>query len=165
MRIALALILILHGVAHLVGFLNSWGLLPATDPSAAPPSPNVLFGGRLTLGETAARGFGVVWLIAAVSFVTIAIGVWRRDHWSLPALAYVSVASLALSTAWWPSARIGVFVNVAILLGLIAHAYLSYRNDIAAERDRALLGSTMIETSYGPIEYSTLGTPDGEKDS
>ena len=26
-----------------------------------------------------------------------------------------------------------------------------------AERDRALLGGTMIETSYGPIEYSTLG--------
>ena len=46
---------------------------------------------------------------------------------------------------------------VLALHGLIAAAYVSYRNDIAAERDRALLGGTMIETSYGPIEYSTLG--------
>ena len=158
MRIALALVLVLHGLAHLVGFLTSWGWSPAAATSAGPsPSPNTLFGGRLTLSDTAARGFGVIWLIAALSFVTVAIGVWRRDQWSLPALASVSVASLALSTAWWPSARIGVFVNVAILLGLIVTVYLSYRNDITAERDRALLGSAMIETRYGPIEYSTLG--------
>jgi 2-hydroxy-6-oxonona-2,4-dienedioate hydrolase len=158
MRIAFVLVLILHGVAHLVGFLGPWGLLPAASPSAVPaPSPNALFGGRLTLGDTAARGFGVIWLVAALSFVIVAIGFWRRDSWSLPALVSVSLASLALSTAWWPAARIGVLVNVAILLTLLALAYRSYRDDIAAERDRALLGSAMIETSYGPIEYSTLG--------
>lgn len=50
-----------------------------------------------------------------------------------------------------------IALALALILGLIAPAYLSYRNDIAAERDRALLGSAMIETSYGPIEYSTLG--------
>jgi 2-hydroxy-6-oxonona-2,4-dienedioate hydrolase len=158
MRIAFVLVLILHGVAHLVGFLGPWGLLPATPPSAAPaPSPNALFGGRLTLGDTAARGFGVIWLVAALSFVIVAIGFWRRDSWSLPALVSASLASLALSAAWWPAARIGVLVNVAIILTLVALAYRSYRDEIAAERDRALLGSTMIETSYGPIEYSTLG--------
>jgi 2-hydroxy-6-oxonona-2,4-dienedioate hydrolase len=158
MRIAFVLVLILHGVAHLVGFLSPWGLLPPTSPSSVPtPSPNALFGGRLTLGDTAARGFGVIWLVAALSFVIVAIGFWRRDSWSLPALVSVSLASLALSTAWWPAARIGVLVNVAILLALLALAYRTYRDDIAAERDRALLGSIMIETSYGPIEYSTLG--------
>jgi 2-hydroxy-6-oxonona-2,4-dienedioate hydrolase len=158
MRIAFVLVLILHGVAHLIGFLGPWGLLPAASPSAVPaPSPNALFGGRLTLGDTAARGFGLIWLVAALSFVIVGIGFWRRDSWSLPALVSVSLASLALSTAWWPAARIGVLVNVAILLTLLALAYRSYRDDIAAERDRALLGSTMIETSYGPIEYSTLG--------
>jgi 2-hydroxy-6-oxonona-2,4-dienedioate hydrolase len=158
MRIAFVLVLILHGVAHLVGFLSPWGLLPATHPTAAPAPPsNALFGGRLTLGDTAARGFGVIWLVAALSFVIVAIGFWRRDSWSLPALLSVSLASLALSAAWWPAARIGVLVNVAILLSLLALAYRSYRFDIAAERNRALLGSTMIETSYGPIEYSTLG--------
>lgn len=45
----------------------------------------------------------------------------------------------------------------ALILGLIAVPYLSYRNDIAVERSRAVLGSTMIETRNGPIEYSTLG--------
>jgi 2-hydroxy-6-oxonona-2,4-dienedioate hydrolase len=158
MRMAFVLVLVLHGVAHLVGFLSPWGLLPATVPSgAAGSSPNALFGGRVTLGDATARGFGVIWLVAALSFVVVAIGFWRRDPWSLPALVSVTVASLALSTAWWPAARIGVFVNVVILLALITAAYLSYRDDITAERDRARLGSTMIETSYGPIEYSTLG--------
>jgi 2-hydroxy-6-oxonona-2,4-dienedioate hydrolase len=158
MRTAVVFVLILHGIAHLVGFLSPWGLMPAPAPLAATgPSPNILFGGRLTLGDATARGFGVIWLVAALSFVIVAIGFWRREPWSLPALVSVTIASLALSTAWWPAARFGVLVNVAILLALIAVAYRSYRDDIATERDRALLGGTMIETSQGPIEYSTLG--------
>lgn len=50
-----------------------------------------------------------------------------------------------------------IAVALGILLALIAGAYLSYRDEIASARSRALLGSQMIETSYGPIEYSTLG--------
>ncbi len=158
MRIAFALVLILHGIAHLVGFLTPWRLVPATAVSATPaPSQNVLFGGRLALGDGAARGLGVIWLVAALSFVIVAIGFWRRESWSLPALVAVTIGSLALSTAWWPAARIGVLVNVVILLALLGFAYRSYRYDITTERDRALLGGTMIETSYGPIEYTTLG--------
>jgi 2-hydroxy-6-oxonona-2,4-dienedioate hydrolase len=158
MRIAFALVLVLHGIAHLVGFLSPWGLMPAPASLAAPsPSPNTLLGGRLTLGETLARRFGVIWLVVAVAFAIVAIGFWRREPWSLPALVSVTVVSLALSTAWWPATRIGVLVNVAILLTLIAAAFLAYRRDIGAERDRALLGSTFIETRYGPIEYATLG--------
>jgi 2-hydroxy-6-oxonona-2,4-dienedioate hydrolase len=159
MRIAIVLALILHGIAHLVGFLSPWGLLPAPAVAGSPPPPpsNSLFGGRLTLGDTTSRGFGVVWLIVGFSFVIVAIAFWRREPWSLVALLSLAVASLVLSKAWLPAARIGVLVNLAILVGLAVSAYLSFRKDITAEHERALLGGTMIETRHGPIEYATLG--------
>jgi 2-hydroxy-6-oxonona-2,4-dienedioate hydrolase len=158
MRIAFVLVLILHGIAHLVGFLSPWGLLPTTGSSAAQElSSNALFGGRFTLGDTAARGFGVIWLVAALAFVVVAIGFWRADPRAWSALVFVTVGSLALSTAWWPAARIGVLVNVGILLTVLLVAYGSYHSDIATERHRATHGSILIETSHGPIEYSTLG--------
>src|SRR5687768_4679965 len=101
MRIAFALFLLLHGFAHLVGFLLPWGMLPAPGPGEVPPpNPNVLFGGRLTLGDSAARGLGVFWLIAALAFAIVAYGVWRQTPWSRTALIIVALASLALSVAW-----------------------------------------------------------------
>jgi 2-hydroxy-6-oxonona-2,4-dienedioate hydrolase len=159
MRVALSVFLLLHGVAHLVGFLSPWGLAPAPASAAAPPS-NVLFGGRLTLSDATARGFGLVWLIVAVAFAVVAVGVWRRAPWSWPALAGVSLISLALSAAWWPTARIGVLINAAILLSLAVATYLAYRSDLRSARARAVAGSTIIETRCGPIEYATLGTGD-----
>src|SRR5512134_688075 len=113
MRIALSVLLLLHGVAHLVGFLGPWGLLPAPQPGAAPPPPtNELFGGRVSIGDATARGFGVVWLVVGLAFAMVAFGVWRQTPWSRTAYITVVLASLALSIAWWPVARIGVFVNV-----------------------------------------------------
>lgn len=158
MRVAFAFVLTLHGIAHLVGFLTPWGLMPAPASSTAPsPSANALFGGRLMLGDAAERGLGVIWLIVGLSFAVVAIGFWRREPWSVTALLPVTIASLALSTAWWPVTRIGVLLNVVILMALVAAAYLAFRNDITAERQRAGRESTIIETKYGPIEYATLG--------
>jgi len=157
MRAAFAAFLLLHGIAHLVGFLLPWGLIPAPPPDAAPlPQVNVLFG-RVTLGDTTARWLGVLWLIAALAFAVVAIGVWRQTPWSRPALVGVALVSLALSIAWWPTARLGVLINAAILLMLFASAYVAYRSDIRAAGERALSGSAIVQTRVGPIEYATLG--------
>jgi len=157
MRAAFAAFLLLHGIAHLVGFLLPWGLIPAPAPGAAPPPPtNVLFG-RVALSDSTARGLGILWLIAAMAFVVVAIGVGRQAPWSRPALIAVALASLALSTAWWPTAWIGALINVAILLTLLAAGYGAYRSDVRSARERALSGSAIIETRVGPIEYATLG--------
>jgi 2-hydroxy-6-oxonona-2,4-dienedioate hydrolase len=157
MRIAASLFLLVHGIAHLVGFLTPWHLLPAATEGTTPPSTNMLLGGRLVLGEGAAKGLGIAWLALFLAFAVVAFGVWKQASWSRSGVVAVALVSLLFSLAWWPTARIGVYVNVAILLVLAAIGYRAYRRDIAVERARAFAGSRVIETTCGPIEYASLG--------
>lgn len=51
--------------------------------------------------------------------IVAAVGVWRDAPWWPLGLAMTALASLVLSAAWWPVARIGVAVNVALLMLVI----------------------------------------------
>jgi 2-hydroxy-6-oxonona-2,4-dienedioate hydrolase len=160
MRAAFAAFLLLHGLAHLVGFLLPWHLIPSPARGAAPAPPtNVIFG-HVHLADSTARLVGILWLMVALAFVVVAIGVWREMPWSRTALVVMLLASLALTSAWWPTARIGVLINLAILFGLLMLGYRAYVSDVRVERARALSDGTIVQTSAGPIEYVTIGTGD-----
>ena len=114
MRFALAVLMALHGVAHLVGFAGSWRL-PTPEPI---PYKTTVLAGHPNLGNAGMRAMGVLWLLAAAAFVVAAGGALaHRDSWMAAATA-VTVASLCLTVVAWPDSRIGVVVNVAILAGL-----------------------------------------------
>lgn len=114
-RIGLAVLMVLHGIAHLPGFANSWRL--ATFPEV--PYHTTLLGGRLEVGDTGMRVAGALWLLAALAFMVAGAGaVMQRGGWMTFAMA-VAAASLVLCLLEWPAARIGVWVNVAILLALV----------------------------------------------
>lgn len=120
MRFAFAGFLLLHGLAHLVGFLNPFGLAPRRLPDQPPPPPaDQLFNGRVVLGEAAARALGLAWLALAIAFALVAMGVAADAPWWPAGLAVAVVASLLLSAAWWPASRIGFWIDV-ILLALLA---------------------------------------------
>ena len=159
MRAVFAVLLVLHGLAHLVGFLVPWHLAPATGAAPA-PSMNRLFGGRMVLTDVSARTLGVVWLIAGLSFAIVAVAWWRQQSWSGGALLAVVLASLVLTAVWWPVARIGFVLNVGILLALATMLYLGYRADVALARSNAVASSVVVQTSAGPMEYATSGTGD-----
>jgi hypothetical protein len=116
MRILTALFLAAHGVAHLVGFVGAWRL---AAPETVPYATTVL-AGRVDLGDAGIRALGVLWLLTAAAFWLVAFGEATGREWWLRAAAFVALASLALSVLGWPEARIGVAVNVAILLALAA---------------------------------------------
>jgi 2-hydroxy-6-oxonona-2,4-dienedioate hydrolase len=161
MRTLAALFLLLHGLAHFVGFLTPWGLLSAGSDMNAPRSTQSILGGRVALGPIASRAAGLLWLVLGTAFAVVAIGVWRAAAWSFPAMVVVVLLSLLLSSLWWPRARVGVYVNIAILLSVVAFTYRSYRRDLAVERARAAAGSTLLPTRCGTIEYASegAGTP------
>ena len=114
MRIAIAVFLALHGIAHTPGFLASWRLAVLQGL----PYHTTLFGGRLRVGDAGMRVVGVLWLVFAVAFVGVAIATLLDRSWWLPAAAAVTLASLALCAAEVPAARIGLAVNVALLVAL-----------------------------------------------
>jgi hypothetical protein len=114
MRILLGLVLLLHGAAHLPGFVNEWRL---ANLEGLPYRTTVL-AGRLDLGDAGIRVVGALWFVAAIAFgVAGAAALWNWSWW-IPAATGVTLGSLLLSLVELPDSRIGVVVNLVILAGL-----------------------------------------------
>lgn len=112
MRFALAILMALHGVAHLVGFAVPWRLVENEDM----PRGTTLLAGLVDVGEEGIRMVGLLWLALAVAFFAASFATWTaRPSWVSLTVA-VAGTSLLFSAVGWPAARIGVFVNAAILL-------------------------------------------------
>ena len=111
MRIALAVLMAFHGVAHLVGFAVPWGLV---KPPGGTRKTTIL-GGRANLGSAGIRAYGVLWLLTGAAFVACAVGAVTGLHWWIHWTPWVAFASLLLSLLSWPESRIGVVVNLVIL--------------------------------------------------
>ena len=160
MRSIIAIFLVLHGAAHMVGFLAPWGVAPRGADGAPPPALDSLFGGRISLSQSAARGIGIVWLVVALLFAIVSIAWWRHAPWSTSALVGVIVLSLLLSIAWWPAARIGAFINIALLVGLAGAGYKSFSSDLEQARRAATRLGLMATTTFGSMEYAIAGQGD-----
>lgn len=117
-RMALALFLAAHGIAHLVGFLVPWRLLASEEA----PYRTTLFAGSVDVGDAGIRLVGLAWLILAAAFVAGGVAVVTGQAWATRWVLYVSAASLVACLAGWPDARIGVWVNLIILLAAVAVA-------------------------------------------
>lgn len=113
MYVAFALLLLLHGFAHLVGFVGPWGLATSV------PSQSVLFAGRLSAGATVMRVLGVLWLGGSLVFTLAAVGVLRHASW-WPSITFgAAIASLILCIVSLPQSKIGIPVNIAIILAVL----------------------------------------------
>lgn len=122
MRIAFGIILLVHGIAHLVGFVVPWRLMS----SAEMPYKTALFAGHWEVGDVGMRVNGLLWLVAALAFLFAGIAVMRQAHGGETLALYVSLASLALCVVSWPEARIGLFINLAILVYLLIGYHLGW---------------------------------------
>jgi hypothetical protein len=106
----LALLLGLHGVAHLVGFVAAFGLREDVVHSTT-----LLFG-RVDIGEAGSRAMGVLWLAVAVAFVVAGAATWARTAWWPPLTLSVAAVSSLLCLLALPEARIGLPVNALIVV-------------------------------------------------
>ncbi|MEQ1908335.1 MAG: ABC transporter permease [Vicinamibacterales bacterium] len=124
MRWLLAFVLVAHGVAHLVGFVSSWKL--ATLPEL--PYKTAVFAGRIDVGDAGIRVIGVLWLLTALAFLIDAGAVVMATDWAGRLMIVAVIASLLLCMVGWPDARIGVAVN----LGLVVLLAIGARLNVAA---------------------------------
>jgi hypothetical protein len=121
MRMILAILMVLHGVAHLPGFVNEWRLASLEGL----PYRTTILAGRLDLGEQGIRVVGTLWLAAAIAFWAAGAGAFADRPWWIPVAALVALASLVLSLVELPEAKIGVLVNLVILAGLFIASRLA----------------------------------------
>lgn len=122
MRFALALILIVHGVAHLVGFIVPWQLAKLEET----PYKTTLLGGRLEVGDMGIRLNGLLWLLAGLGFVVSGAALMLLAPWWPLFTIFVAACSLALAVAGWPDSRIGIPIDLLILAYLLIGASLGW---------------------------------------
>ena len=116
-----ALLLFLHGVAHLVGFRAAFW------PASGQRGSVQLLGDLVFVGDFAAKAFGVIWLVIALTYGAATILLLGRDsRWIKPALL-ASGVSLVMCGLSWPDARLGFVVDIVLAFALL----LASRSSVA----------------------------------
>ena len=122
MRVAFSLLLLLHGIAHLPGFLVPWRL---AAPAETPYTTAVL-GGSADLGTVGMKLVGILWLLTAVAFVVAGAATFFEDSaWRTMGTTAV-LASLALTMLGWPQSQIGLALNLVLLAYLVLGGRLGW---------------------------------------
>src|SRR3954465_10725755 len=102
-RYLITVLLLVHGLIHLMGFAKAFNLANINQLTAAISKPA-----------------GILWLLAAVLFIGAAIiFLLQQQVWWIPA-AIALVISQALIITDWHDAKAGTFANVIVLVASIA---------------------------------------------
>ena len=75
--------------------------------------------GIVDLSETGIRVLGVFWLLTAIAFLALAGAALTQQPVWMPVALTVTLVSLSLSLVAWPESRLGVPVNVLIIVALL----------------------------------------------
>ena len=142
-----ALVLVVHGLIHLLGLAKAFRL--AELPQLTQPISPL---------------FGLVWLAASLLFIATAVSLlaWPRWWWALSVIA-VGVSMLAVSQSW-TDARVGAFANLVILVGVVfgflVHGPFSLRAAYEADVERGLARARRGTADHrGRCRASTAARP------
>ena len=99
MRIVLLLLMILHGLIHMLGFAKAFQ-----------------FGEMAQFTKEISRPMGILWFLAALLFILTAIAFFlRKDWWPLLGIVVV-ILSQGLIFTTWADAKYGTIANVIIMV-------------------------------------------------
>ena len=96
LRTIIALVLIAHGIGHVMGFLEAWTGIPVGF-SRSP----WLFSDGVLMDSTVGRAFGVLALIAMIGWVGAGLGLLGDQAWWRPLALMSAVVSLVFILPWW----------------------------------------------------------------
>lgn len=131
MKIALAILIGIHGAIHLPGFLKAFG-----------------FADFNAIAQPISRPLGLVWLAAFVLLAaTLLLYLGRHDYWWLAGFLAVAV-SQCLVLVHWSDARWGTVLNVVLLAAaVLAYASFSFQKMASEEVADLLAVSEEAERS------------------
>ena len=122
MRVAFAVFLFVHALAHGVGFLTVSGLV--VDESQ-PTEPSFLLTG-FAGDHWIIKVMAAVWLIPLAGFAIGGIGVIQEADWTRAVIVASTALSTILSLIWVKSAPFGLVAN-AIIIAALAMPWASDR--------------------------------------
>ena len=117
MQVLIALLLGVHAIAHLPGFIVDWRL----STFETLPYRTTILWGAFDVGEAGIRLIGALWLVSAAAFFVCAVGAgFRAEWWGWLAFGAATL-SLALSVTALPETRVGVVVDAVMLFALVTY--------------------------------------------
>jgi len=131
MRIAFFILLIVHALIHLLGFIKAFGLTVAKE---------------LTLPVS--KTFGVLWLTGFLSFVIVAVMfALRSNYWWLFGLIAIFISQV-LIIIFWKDAKYGTMVNVIVLIAaIIGYSTWNFKSKFEDEVSKGILQTATIPDS------------------
>jgi hypothetical protein len=141
MKIIFVLILVIHGLIHLMGFAKAFGYGSITQITQEIPMP-----------------IGILWLATALLFVVTTFLFLRQKYeWSIVGIIAVIISQILIFLVW-QDAKFGTLANLIILvvavLSLGSHNFEhSYQQDVRANLKRvaALPIETLVEADLQPL--------------
>ena len=115
MKIAFAVFLFIHGLAHGVGALTVSGIVKDENN---PTDPSFLLTG-FDADHWIFKLMGVVWLLPLIGFVIGGIGVIQEADWALAVIVTSTALSTILSLIWVKAAPFGLVANLIIIAVLL----------------------------------------------
>ncbi len=112
MTIALVIIIALHGLIHLIGFVKEFKLAEVKQISG----PKV--------SATTGKLLGAMWLAATVLFFVLAVAILQNTQWAAIVGIAAVVVSQILLIIYWKDAKFGTIANLLIITYIIIHYYL-----------------------------------------
>ena len=119
MRVLLGVTLLVHGVAHLVGFVVPWRIVTSSEV----PYRTTLLGAEV--GQGGVRALGLAWLLVSILFIVLGASVLRHGAWHYEAILTLVGVSVALCLLGLPESRPGLLANAAIGALLVLGRFLA----------------------------------------
>jgi hypothetical protein len=123
-RWGVGVLLVIHGIVHVFGPLDMWGIADIEELSGEP---------AFDIGSTTADALAVAWLLALVLLVTAGLAVLARRAWWRTAAIVGVIASQFAIIVWWADAAAGTVANVLIVVAVALAGPLSLCFDPSQE--------------------------------
>lgn len=129
MRIALSIVIIIHGAIHFFGFLKAFG-----------------FSEFNAISQPISKTFGILWLIAFLLFaVTLILFLSYSRYWFVFAILAV-ILSQFLIINYWTDSKFGTLINLVILIAVfIAFSKFSFQKKVTTEINNLFTNSKISE--------------------
>jgi cytochrome c biogenesis protein CcdA len=119
LRWVIIIVLLAHGIGHIMGFLESW-----TSISAGFTNQPWILSNNVTIESVVGRAFGLLWLVAMIGFLGAVFGLFAHHEWWRTLAIASAFISLVAILPWWNTvtsgARFGaVLVDVITILTLL----------------------------------------------
>jgi hypothetical protein len=122
MKIALAVFLFIHGLAHIVGFLVYWKIMKDKDVEYK----TTIFPGNMNVGDGGIRFVGFVYLLVAIAFGFLGYNLLSNGVYFWEYIWTVTIVSTVLTITGWPDTKIGVLANVILIFFLALNEYMAW---------------------------------------